>query len=342
MPSLGSGPLKGKRKRCCFGSDNYGELLRSKRSVIRINNDHGLCCASAIVVAKAVADEDERLKIIKDSRSHLQEDLARSLHKEARVPIGPCVLDQIKLFEIILNEYQFVVISVEHGHAIAHKGPQSNKQIKLLMHDGHFDVITKLPGFFNFNYFCLRCEKAYHVEDYDYHSCRKTKCYACLQPNCPDYEIFKQTNKPDLPCKDCGRHYYGVTCQVNHLTRKANGQLVLHDEKNVCKSHKKCSICLHVFSSSAQEHMKHCGLQKCPSCSKEVNILQHKCYLQPVTLEKKRKRKNEGDKQQSHTEFIYFDNEAQQDTGNHVANLICAETDQSNVQFTFKGEHIFS
>ena len=32
---------------------------------------------------------------------------------------------------------------------IVHKGPQSNKQIVLLMHDSHFDVITKLPGFFD-------------------------------------------------------------------------------------------------------------------------------------------------------------------------------------------------
>lgn len=180
MPSLRSGLLKGKRKRCCFGSDNYGELLRSKRSVVWITNDDGLCCARAIVVAKAIADEDERLKIIKDSRSNLQEDLARSLHEEARVPIGPCGLDQIKLFEIILDEYQFLVIPAEHGRAIVHKGPQSNKQIKILMHDGHFDVITKLPDFFNSNYFCLRCEKAYRTEDYRHHSCHKTKCHACL------------------------------------------------------------------------------------------------------------------------------------------------------------------
>ena len=160
MPSPGSGPLKGKRKRCCFGSDNYGELLKSKRSVARITNDDELCCARAIVVAKAITDEDPRVKTIKDSRSHLQETLARALHEEARVPIGPCGLDQIKLFEIILDEYQFLVISAEHGHSIVHKGPQSNKQIKLLMHDGNFDVITKLLGFLNSNYFCLRCEKS--------------------------------------------------------------------------------------------------------------------------------------------------------------------------------------
>lgn len=89
MPPPGSGSLKGKRKRCCFGSDNYGELLRSKRSINRINNDDELCCARAIIVAKAVADDDERLKLIKDYRSNLQGDLARALHEEARVPIGP-------------------------------------------------------------------------------------------------------------------------------------------------------------------------------------------------------------------------------------------------------------
>ena len=156
------------------------------------------------------------------------------------------------------------------------------------MHDGHFDVITKLTGFFNSNYYCLRCEKAYKQEDYDHHSCHKTKCRACLQSSCPDYKLFKRSDKPDLPCKDCGRHFYRVTCLLNHLTCKPNGQLVAHDEKNVCKI---CSTCLHVFSSSVQEHMKHCGLQKCPSCSKEVNILQHKCYLQPVTHEKKMQKK---------------------------------------------------
>ena len=143
-------------------------------------NDDELCCARAIVVAKAIADEDERLKVIKDPRSNLQENLARALHDEARVPIGPCGLDQIKLFEIILNKYQFVIVSAEHGHAIVHKGPPSDKQIMLLIHDGHFDVITKLPGFFYSNYYCLQCEKAYRVEDYAYHTCRKTKYDACL------------------------------------------------------------------------------------------------------------------------------------------------------------------
>lgn len=269
----GSGLPKGKRKRHCFGTDNYGDFLKSKRYVIRIMNHDDLCCARAIIVGKAIADKDEQLKVIKDSRKQLQKTLAQKLHEEARVPIERCGLNQIKLFEIVLSDYQFVVVSAEHSHSIVHKGPPSDKQIVLLMHDGHFDVITKLPGFFDSVYFCLQCEIAYSNEDYNHHSCRKTKCDACLQSNCADYNLFKHDEKPDIACKNCNRHFYGVTCQLNHLTLKANGQTVAPMEKNVCNSHKKCSICSRLFTSTSQDHMKHGGLQYCPSCGKEVNIL---------------------------------------------------------------------
>ncbi|CAH3167987.1 unnamed protein product [Pocillopora meandrina] len=91
---------------------------------------------------------------------------------------------------------------------------------------------------------------------------------------------------------------------------------------------KKCPTCLHLYTSTSQEHVKHCGLQYCPNCSKEVIILQHKCFLQST----------DDDYDKKNTIFVYFDIEARQDTGNHIANLLCAETDQNNQQFTFKGE----
>ena len=110
-------------------------------------------------------------------------------------------------------------------------GPESNKQIKLLIHDGHFDVVTKLPGFFGSNYYCLRCEKAYTHEDYSHHLSRRTKCHACFQFHCRNYEFLKHTKKPELSCKNCNRHFYGVTCQLNHLTQKANGKAVAPGQK---------------------------------------------------------------------------------------------------------------
>ena len=206
------------------------DLLSLERERERERERKCLICR-AIIVAKAIVDDHPQVKTIKDSRKPLQKQLAQQLQEEARVPLGPCGLDQIKLFEIILCDYQFVVISAEHGHSIVHKGPESNKQIKLLMHDGHFDVITKLPGFFNSNYYCLRCEKAYTHEDYSHHSCRRTRCHACFQFHCRDYELLKHTKKPELPCKNCNRHFYGVTCRMNHLTQKANGKAVAPGEK---------------------------------------------------------------------------------------------------------------
>ena len=51
------------------------------------------------------------------------------------------------------------------------------------------------------------------------------------------------------------------------------------------------------------------------------------------------KRKGKGNmKKEQQIVFVNFDFEAQQDTGNHIAHLVCAETDQNDVQFTFKGK----
>ena len=51
------------------------------------------------------------------------------------------------------------------------------------------------------------------------------------------------------------------------------------------------------------------------------------------------KRKGKGKmKKEQQIVFVNFDFEAQQDTGNHIAHLVCAETDQNDVQFTFKGK----
>ena len=55
---------------------------------------------------------------------------------------------------------------------------------------------------------------------------------------------------------------------------------------------KKCSICLHVFTSTAQEHMKHCGLQYCLSCSKEVNQFYNRgAAFNPSHMKRKREEK---------------------------------------------------
>lgn len=193
------------------------------------------------------------------SYGSVQTNFTEKLYEDAGVPIGPCGLEQIKLFEIVLSDYQFVIVPAEHGHTIVHEGLPSEKQIMLLMDDGHFDIITKLPAFFNSSYLCLKCEKAYISEDYTHH-CKKTKCNARYQIDCPDYEYFKHTDKPEVPCRNCDHKFYGVTCHVNHLIYKVNGQLVAQDENNVCKTYRLCSVCKRAFSVTSEKHATHCGM----------------------------------------------------------------------------------
>ena len=56
-------PNGGTRKRCKFV--NTEKFLYSKKSIIRIQNDDDLCCARAIVTAKAKIDRHEKWDTIR-------------------------------------------------------------------------------------------------------------------------------------------------------------------------------------------------------------------------------------------------------------------------------------
>ena len=61
MPEPGSGKRKWRS-----GTDCYPNFLKNKRSVIQIKNKDHLCCAHALVVAKAKVDQDEQYSAIKN------------------------------------------------------------------------------------------------------------------------------------------------------------------------------------------------------------------------------------------------------------------------------------
>ena len=64
--------------------------------------------------------------------------------------------------------------------------------------------------------------------------------------------------------------------------------------------------------------------------------------MQQIKHEKKKKKQRENAEVKDHLVFVYFDVdvdvEAREDTANHIANLLCTETDQKDVQFTSWGE----
>ena len=89
----GSGrPRRGKP-----GHPTMDMLTRNSKSIIRINNRDELCCARALMVAKARVDRHPKLKSIRQGAS-LQRTLAWDLHREANVPLGPCSYDALTAF----------------------------------------------------------------------------------------------------------------------------------------------------------------------------------------------------------------------------------------------------
>ena len=84
------------------------------------------------------------------------------------------------------------------------------------MHDNHYDVITKMPGFFARVYYCHTCKKAYdHREE---HLC-PNECKCCgFSPICPE-ESWRS-------CKDCLRQFTSQRCYDQHKRPKGNAQSV--------------------------------------------------------------------------------------------------------------------
>ena len=122
--------------------------LQKKRSIARIQNDDNLCMARALVVSKAKVDNDTRDRLIRDHRRPMQTRFAQELHQNAGVPLGPCGIEEAKQFQAYLADNQISIVSKEYGNKIIYAGPEKDKKIYLYMHNNHYDVITKMLGFF--------------------------------------------------------------------------------------------------------------------------------------------------------------------------------------------------
>lgn len=351
-------PLSGSgRKRLKPGERHIDDLLRGKKSVVYINNKDNLCCARALVVAKAKKDGDPRYDTIKRGRGTLQGKMARNLHQEASVPEGPCGLKEIRLFQITLSEYQIVVVSVELGNEIFYKGPNQpeDKQLVLIKYGEHYHTCTSLKGYLGKSYFCFHCEKGFNEDDIRHHRCKR-RCYACHQYECSDFK--KSTGKASVVCEKCRRSFFGPVCHQNHSLYKSQSGVLADETKrnSVCDTYQRCKDCSK--SLRGREILQHkCGFARCPSCSEYLNLDKHKCYLQPVvgkaqtrqsrrlattaglaTLQSKEKNGENNGEELTPPIFVYYDIEARQDEGKHVANLLCAELEDKEEPFVFEGE----
>ena len=193
----------------------------------------------------------------------MQARLARELHQKASVPLGPCGLDEVKQFQTYLSDYQINIVLKEHQNALIYVGPEQEKRIYLYLHDGHYDVITTMLGFFARACYCHTCKKAYHHQEAHL---RPNACRCCRFPDCPIVAW--------ICCDECNRMFKSQACFDRH--KQSSGKMI-------CTTMVRCSECHKVVKRGQKDPEKHrCGMIKCPICKEYVQTDDHQCYMQPV------------------------------------------------------------
>ena len=328
----------GRQKELSPGRMGYQLSRKLKKSIIPIVNSDELCCARAIVTLKARAEWNlvekkiqveegreapdkallQRLKseakmakkdyrtllyTPKEKQETFQRTLAKELHRNARVPEGPCGLEEIRLFQTHLYTldppFQLKVFCDQTCKPLF-TGPRKvdkDHVLYLLKSEHHFDGLTTVKGFFARSYWCDDCDRVFNTDDPAHHSCQGQHCRACGKNPCPDrYE------KPQLPCEECHGLFFGRSCYQAH---KSNGW---------CDTFHTCTTCFTRYETK-KEHT--CWHTKCPNCKEEDDLREHQCFIQPVEEEEARPRPL----------FVYADIEAMiLPNGMFEPNLLCYQT----------------
>ena len=294
---------------------NIREYLKEKKSIITINNSDNLCLARALVVAVAKIEKDPKYDQIRNSNANIQLQRALELHRAANVPLGPCGLDEVKLFQKYLTNYEITILSGDHGDSIIYPPEPGDKQpIYLYLHNKHFDVITSIPGFLSTSYFCHKCRKTYsNTTD---HLC-KPMCTSCRSFDC-----VAGSDSEWVECNECMRWFKSRACYVHHKEPLPGG-------RSVCQTIRKCEKwgkATDVRKLKSNGHI--CG-KKCMTCGlilKEEDG-EHKCYIQKIEQPE--------EEQYNHLLFFYF--ESTQEHGIHHPNL-CVVHDEKGEVGLFQGK----
>ena len=272
----------------------------AKRSIVAINNNDNLCLARSIAVciARRIAEESnddpivkKAYKAIRQGDRRQQKDKALEYHSLAEVPTDrPCTLSDIHKFENALN-IQVVVFAAHLGNKVIYAGESKPRRIYLYYQQdiGHFDGVVNICGLLSVSYFCHKCIKGY--TDKKNHTCSVT-CIVCRSDNC------EETNQ--IECTECNMSCRSQQCYERHLKH--------------CKLFWRCPTCKIVLSVKKRKPEQHtCGEWLCSACN-AYQVGNHQCYLRIREPKQPIKR------------FIFFDFEARQENGKHIANFVIAQS----------------
>ena len=289
---------------------NIKEFLHKKKSIIVIKNNDDLCLARALVVAIAKIEKDPSYHILMNAERRTQEKKARELHELAKVPLGPCGLPEVELFQKYLTKYEINIVSTAHDSSIIYppKPTTSNATpIYLHLHGNHYDVITTMPGFLGSVYFCHACRQSY---DHKHAHLCPGMCKSCRSYDCV-------VNNP-VGCNLCNRWFKSKACYDRHKEP-------VDGARSVCEAIKKCKKC--GKSMEVRQLKKHLCEKKCSTCGVVVDEKEkHKCYIQKTELKE----------ESQYNELLFFYLECTQEDGIHKANL-CIVHDEAGREKLFRG-----
>ena len=297
------------------------EYLKKKKSVICINNKDNYCLARALAVSIARIEKDPQYRQITDSSRHIQFERALALHQAAHVPFDiPCGLKEVDLFQQHLVQYQIIVVSGDQNNTIIYPprppaNPNPEKSIYLYYQANHFDVITKLPGFLNTNYFCHACHKGYSV----------TTDHLCdgMCKSCRGFGCTLENN--GITCQECDRFFMNQVCYDRHKQEPING-----GGRTVCEAVRKCPTCHNSMDIRRLKNHPCIDNKKCPTCKvkRNPNDPNHKCYMQ----------QEQPQEEPSYAQLLFFDFECNQERGIHEVNL-CVVYDEEKEVKVFRGKN---
>lgn len=322
---------------------NLSKNIHTKRSIIEIKNDDNLCCPRAIIVALSIQTNNilgheldtNKIKQLKIGRK-IQKDLALELcNMLIEYNEEGFTLEDIRNVELKLD-IQINIICAGSLNTIIYKGEDKETKIYLYKNGNHFNVIKSMKGFYGSSYYCEKCDKAY--KNKNSHKCVKDKnvCKLCMRPE------HLSSTKNKIYCQNCNRYCYNQECLDDHFFVCANVNKCIDCNKIYCRYSKNINPIFETqYPQQKVPHSLNCGYIMCMNCKIYVKINEHKCYMLPI-----RQRGGKCDLQgcsncgtivnqikgcSYNEKYLFFDYEAQQESGTHMANKIIAHDFEGNI-----------
>jgi hypothetical protein len=196
LPS-GGGRSRKNNKNLHQQENNLSELelyYLKKKSIKIVYNQDNLCALRAILIGQAYADGDKNAyKLARIGSSILEKKTILVANKLKLDQKMRCGIEEIKLIESFLREYQITVVKLDGkiDNEPVYIGQPNKKFIYLTYDDNkkHYNTITSMKAFFNRGYYCDFCKVAYnnlekHYCQYTCNGCKRFKCYESLKLKC--------------------------------------------------------------------------------------------------------------------------------------------------------------